>query len=145
MKIGDAFEFAPPVGWRESQEGAQHIFRSPKDETLVVSGYFVSGLPSAESQSARDRLFSNARRVMQNSASDPALREIAPLTKREEFKKLEVWSQHSITTDGRVAFSQAALVSDRGILLMTLESLATGDHMQIFQSAVSSVSGISKS
>ena len=142
MKSGNAFEFAPPVGWRESHEGSQHIFRSPKDEALIMSGYFISESPVEERREARAQLFSNACKVIQNSASKPTLREIAPLTKREEFKKFEVWSQHSITTDGTVAFSQAALVSDRGVLLMTLESFAAGNHMQIFQSVVSSVSGI---
>jgi hypothetical protein len=142
MKIGNAFEFEPPVGWRESHEGSQHIFRSPKDEALIVSGYFVSGPPTAERQEICAKLFANARSVIQKSASNPELREIASLAKREEFKNLEVWSQHNITTDGIEAFFEAILISDRGMMLITLESFAAGDHMQIFRSVVSSVSGV---
>ena len=145
MKIGAAFQFMPPEGWYESGEGSRHIFRSPKDEALIVSGYSVSGSPKADRNEACKQLFVNVCNEISKAASDPALREIAPLDRRREFEKLEVWSQHSITTDSVEAFSQAVVISDRGVLFITLKSFAAGVHMQIFRSVVSSVSKIPES
>ena len=141
MKVGQAFAFEPPSGWSESRSGQQHIFSSPNEEVLIVSGFFVESRDLADPSATIQQLLASAKTAILNAARHSKLREIAPLALRAEFEPLLVWTQHNVTTDGTVAFSQAAVPGEHGVLLFTLESpAALGNHVETFKTVIATVS-----
>jgi hypothetical protein len=134
LRRGLLFEYDTPDGWEEFRDGNQFIYHGPDEAELIVSGTVLQGTGSPEEISAqRHRLLDDATRAVRKAADHPELLAVKELRKDEGASALECWTMASETRDGLTLFSQAIVVTDVGVLLVTLESAKTPEAFEVFR------------
>jgi hypothetical protein len=120
LRRGFRFEFEAPRGWTEEKEDGRLVYRGPRGEALTVSGLLLTGGgPSERAKEISDRLFDEAADSVNETASDPGLVVLRPLTKDEAIA--DCWTLHAETTDGKDLFAAAICKGSGSVLLVTLE------------------------
>ncbi len=118
----DGIVFEVPAGWRHDGTGRHLVLHGPGGEELIVSGARVEGAGTPEArQEVRVRLLENGLEAMRRAAADPELRKDGALADEVLASGHQLWMLSSLSRDRQVAFVQALLGHDDGVLLMTLE------------------------
>lgn len=143
LRRGSAFEFDAPDDWDEYCQGSRHIYRGPADEELIVSGSVIQGRGSPdELVRERRRLVEDGLAAMRKASEHPDLVVIEGPVKQDD-SGLEQWMMLSETRDGSILFLQAIVLSDTGLLLVTLETPKLPDTVSAFRSFLRTVRRVS--
>lgn len=134
LRRGLLFEYDTPDGWEEFREENRFIYHGPDDAELIVSGTVLQGVGSPREVSVqRQRLLDDATKAVRRAADVPELVTVKDLRKDEGASALECWTMVSETRDALTLLSQAIVVADVGVLLVTLESPKTPEAFDAFR------------
>jgi len=122
-KIGERFEYTPPAGWTEFQQGSQWVYQGPGGQELILSASFVSSptLSAASPQEIGDRLLADGLAAVQDAAEHPDLRIVKPLSREEGLCPLPVWTIVAETIKKDILFVEAVVSQPNAVLLITIE------------------------
>jgi len=140
MKRGFSFEFEPPSGWTEFEEGGRLVFHGPIGEELILSGWNVAGSATAQDISrTRERLVANAIASMERALETPDVEVAVPLHQGRTCGGLRRWTVQARTKDDRSQFFQSAIEGEQGVLLVTLEAPPSPHLSALFETFVSEI------
>lgn len=133
---GFRFEFEVPDNWRASRDGNRFVYHRPQGGELIVSGVILEGEASeSEVVQMHDALLRNVIDSMSESAAHSDLVTVKALREDQGAvtPPLKCWTLHSHTRAEDVLFSQAAVSSGTGILLVTLEAPNVPDALSTYR------------
>jgi hypothetical protein len=123
MRRSFSFEFDEPLGWRTFTEGGRLVFQGPNGEELIVSGASVGGSGSASDyEGIKQALHASTLLALKRAVDTPELVVEKALSRWKTAGGLDVWSMEARSADGEVLLLQAAILSDTGTLVVTLEA-----------------------
>ena len=144
LKVGTHFQFPVPEGWKDTKEGFRIVMKGPRQEALIVSGYFIQGEgPGKEKCSLEDRIFQNTISAAYSTVADAELVIDSELARDDTIANLPCWTllSHSVKED---LFFGQAIFRNSGVLFVTFEGPADEKSLADFRRFLNNVEAASE-